>query len=121
MTTRAKRTRPAEVWSVGQPNELDKRRIERAIEQRRRYRYVSPSVVTVDGGYRIESPCCSRNVDPGGGIIDVALLNYDEQRGCWRLFCKNHDSQLWELHSVHDRLHELLDGLNSDADRKFWQ
>jgi hypothetical protein len=121
MGKRANRPRPAEAWNAGQPNELDLSRIARVLERRRRYRYVSPRVVSVSGGYRIESPCCSRNVDPEGGIIDVALLIYDDQHGCWRLFCKDHQRQSWELHSVYSRLHELLDGLNSDVDRAFWQ
>lgn len=40
------------------PNDVDRKRIERAIKTRKRYRYVSPSVLAVSGGYRIESPCC---------------------------------------------------------------
>jgi hypothetical protein len=104
-----------------QPNELDRRRIERALETRQRYRYVQPSVVPVAGGYRIESPCCSRNIDPEGGTIDVALLLYSNQFGHWRLFHKDHVRKSWEFHSTHARLHELLDRLNSDVDRTFWQ
>jgi hypothetical protein len=103
------------------PNELDQRRIARVLEQRRRYRYVSPTVVPVSGGYRIESPCCSRNIDPEGGIIDVALLLYDDQRIQWRLFRRDHERQSWELHGAYERLHELLAGLNADDDRTFWQ
>jgi hypothetical protein len=78
-------------------------------------------VVPVSGGYRVESPCCSRNIDPEGGVIDVALLLHDEQRSCWRLFRKDHQRQSWELHSTYARLHELLDGLNTDTERTFWQ
>jgi hypothetical protein len=104
-----------------QPNEFDRRRIERALEARQRYRYVRPSVVPVDGGYRIESPCCSRNIDPDGGIIDVALLLYADRYGHWRLFRKDHERKSWEFHSTYLRLHELLDGLNTDVDRTFWQ
>jgi hypothetical protein len=60
------------------PNQLDHKRIERALSQRERYRYVTPQVIADDEehGYRIESPCCSRNVEPAGGIIDIALLKY---------------------------------------------
>jgi hypothetical protein len=107
--------------TASQPNEFDHRRIGRALEARERYRYVTPSVVPVAGGYRIESPCCSRNVDPEGGVIDVALLLYSGQLGHWRLFRKDHVRGSWEFHSTHARLHELLDGLNADVDRAFWQ
>ena len=34
---------------VAHPNDFDQRRIERALKARKRYRYVTPSVVTVDG------------------------------------------------------------------------
>lgn len=40
------------------PNEVDRKRIECALGSRGRYRYVSPSVKPVKGGYLIESPCC---------------------------------------------------------------
>lgn len=103
------------------PNDLDLRRIERALSTRKRYRYVSPSVAPVTNGYRIESPCCSRNIDPDGGVVDVALLQYDARRALWRLFRKDHENGAWEFHSIHDRLIELLESLNIDPDRKFWQ
>jgi Protein of unknown function (DUF3024) len=103
------------------PNDFDLRRIERALKARKRYRYVSPNVATVAGGYRIESPCCSRNIDRDGGVIDVALLIFDADRAAWRLFRKNHDRQAWEFHSTHARLIELLQELNADPEREFWQ
>lgn len=103
------------------PNAFDLKRIERAIASRKRYRYVSPKVEGVTDGYRIESPCCSRNIDPEGGIVDVALLQYDSERGRWHLYRKDHVSGTWELHSAYDRLVELLEQLNTDPDRKFWQ
>ena len=56
------------------PNELDLRRIARAIQGRERYRYVKPHVIAAEAGYLVRSPCCSRNVDPAGGEIDIALL-----------------------------------------------
>jgi Protein of unknown function (DUF3024) len=103
------------------PNDLDQKRIERVLKARKRYRYVSPSVAAVIGGYRIESPCCSRNIDPEGGVIDVALLLYDPDRANWQLFRKDHEKGTWEFHSTHNRLIELLDQLNADPERKFWQ
>jgi hypothetical protein len=100
---------------------MDLKRIEYALKSRKRYRYVSPSVAKVTSGYRIESPCCSRNIDPDGGIIDVALLLHDADRGAWQLFRKDHASASWEFHSIHDRLIDLLERLNADTERKFWQ
>lgn len=103
------------------PNDLDRKRIERAIARRKRYRYVSPSVERAEGGYRITSPCCSRNVDPEGGIIDVALLVHEPDSGRWQLFAKDHDADRWSLHSIHDRMADLLETLNLDLERTFWQ
>lgn len=103
------------------PNDFDRKRIERALKARKRYRYVTPTVAAVASGYRVESPCCSRNVDPKGGVIDVALLLYDANLVNWQLFRKDHSSGKWEFHSTYQRLIELLDKLNTDPEREFWQ
>ena len=89
--------------------------------RRKRYRYVSPSVRVVEGGYMIESPCCSRNVDPGGGRIDVALLQYVPGAAAWRLYRKQHDQGRWHLHATFNRLCGLLEEVNTDPLRLFWQ
>ena len=103
------------------PNELDRRRIERALGSRKRYRYVSPMVREVSGGYLVESPCCSRNIDAEGGIIDVALLRYDAPSASWKLFRKDHATGAWVLHGVHQRLASATEVLNVDPERVFWQ
>ena len=103
------------------PNELDCKRIERALKSRRRYRYVSPRIGMVAGGYLVESPCCSRNIDAEGGVVDVALLHHDAASGKWDLFRKNHKKGIWELHSTHERLASITDLLNADPERVFWQ
>ncbi len=103
------------------PNEFDRRRIERALKSRERYRYVSPHVAVVEGGYRIESPCCSRNVDRSGGVIDIALLLHDVDRARWQLFRKDHSTGTWVLDGDHERLVETLERLNKDPERLFWQ
>jgi len=103
------------------PNEFDRKRIGRALKARKRYRYVSPSVAPVAGGYRIESPCCSRNVDADGGVVEVALLLFDETRAAWQLFRKDHTERTWQFHSSYGRLIELLEELNADPEREFWQ
>ena len=104
-----------------QPNEFDRKRIERSLEKRKRYRYVAPTEHMVTDGYRIDSPCCSRNVDPEGGVVDVALLQYMEGPQPWRLYRKQHHSGQWHLHGLYERLVELLDQLNADPQRLFWQ
>ncbi len=38
--------------------------------------------------------CCSRNIDPDGGIVDIALLLFDEEQGQWDLFRKDHGKGL---------------------------
>lgn len=103
------------------PNDLDRKRIERALKSRKRYRYVTPSVTTTIGGYRVESPCCSRNIDRDGGVVDIALLLHDAEGARWQLFRKNHQTGLWELDSTHGRLPLALERLLVDPERTFWQ
>ncbi|TCT07871.1 hypothetical protein [Aquabacter spiritensis] len=103
------------------PNDLDRKRIERSLMARKRYRYVAPSVVPMPGGYQIVSPCCSRNIDPAGGTIDVARLLHDAGSGLWQLFRKDHGRGAWDLDSTHARLATMLDRLNADPERAFWQ
>lgn len=102
------------------PNQVDRKRIARALEQRERYRYVTPQVIPddVEHGYRIESPCCSRNVEPAGGIIDIALLKYLKPH--WLLYSKDHTYSTWVLHSVVDTLNAALEILLPDEERVFW-
>lgn len=109
------------VGPFAHPNDLDRKRIERGLKARRRYRYVSPHVEKVPGGYRITSPCCSRNIDPDGGIIDVALLLYDPGSVEWHLYRKDHGNDAWQLHSSHERLVNVLEYLSADPERMFWQ
>jgi Protein of unknown function (DUF3024) len=113
--------RKAVVGLPAHPNEFDRKRIERDLRSRKRYRYVSPKVVPLTGGYLVESPCCSRNIDADGGVIDIAFLHYDATSATWQLFRKDHGRETWELHSVYDRLTAATDELNTDPDRLFWQ
>lgn len=103
------------------PNDVDRKRIERALAARKRYRYVSPEVRPSEGGYWIQSPCCSRNVDREGGVIDIARLEYQANRRAWRLYRKDHAECEWLLYGEFRSLGMLLDVLNHDPDRKFWQ
>ncbi len=103
------------------PNDVDRKRIERALQSRKRYRYVEPQVLPVQDGYRITSPCCSRKVDDKGGVIDIALLQYDATQQLWCLFRKDHAAQQWVLYNELPKLHDLLHRLNEDPFRIFWQ
>jgi len=104
-----------------QPNELDLRRIIRMLSKRARYRYVSVKVMAVDGGYRILSPCCSRAIDHTGGMIDIARIEYDETHSIWKLFGKDHTQNEWQLRLCSERLKQVMECLNNDPERLFWQ
>ncbi|MCJ2181963.1 hypothetical protein MTR62_04490 [Novosphingobium sp. 1949] len=107
--------------AVRQPNEFDRMRVARTLEQRTRYRYVAPSVEPVVDGYLVRSPCCSRRIDPAGGEIDVALLLWDEERRDWLLYRRDHGAACWIEDGRFARLGELLVRLNTDPARVFWQ
>lgn len=111
---------PASLSPGPQPNELDLRRIERLLEQRCRYRYVTPAVTACPNGYLIDSPCCSRNTDPFGGRIDIAKLEYDPGLEVWKLYSKDHAKERWQFHLLDQRLSVLMASLNRDAGRLFW-
>ncbi|MGY3238015.1 hypothetical protein ACVWZ4_001327 [Bradyrhizobium sp. USDA 4472] len=113
--------RKVKAGPVSHPNELDRKRIERGLCERKRYLYVSPSVRLVRGGYLIESPCCSRNIDKDGALVDVALILYDAVSGIWKLFRKNHAVGIWEIYSLYDRLTPAIEELSADPERLFWQ
>lgn len=114
-------SRELPVGLIPHPNELDRKRIERALISRKGDRYVSPSVTPVKAGYLIESPCCSRNIDNDGGQIDVALFHYDAVSGIWKLFFKNHARGSWKIYSIFHRLASAIDELNTDPERLFWR
>ena len=102
------------------PNEVDCKRIERALGDRERYRYVAPSVHPVHNGYQVASPCCSRNIDKDGGVIDIARLEYLPGQGGWRLYRKDHSSDQWECYAALDNLMDILEVLKCDPLRVFW-
>lgn len=93
--------------------------IERALKDRVRYRYVQPTVLQEGGGFRIEAPCCSRNVNREGGVIDIALLTPSPD-GRWRLQSRDHAAGVWDTHAEGLLLGEALDTLCVDAERRFW-
>lgn len=114
---------PADAPRAGfrtQPNELDLRRIERLLEKRIRYRYVSPRVEACDDGYRVVSPCCSRNVDTAGGDIEIARLVWDGAGGSWRLYSRDHARGEWMFYDSGRQIDAVLMALLADPFRVFW-
>ncbi len=109
---------PARV-SGAQIVDLVQRRLEQALRGRARYRYVKPRVLHESVGFRIQSPCCSRNVDPSGGLIDIALLVAQEQ-GRWSLCARDHATATWVKRMEDQSLETLLDALCTDSAREFW-
>ncbi|MBL8435863.1 MAG: hypothetical protein JNL99_13120 [Zoogloea sp.] len=103
------------------PGELVRRRILRSLEKRSRYRYVRPEVSWRDGGWQVSSPCCSRNVDADGGVIDIARLEPAEPGGLapWRLYARDHQTGQWVWQASAARIDELLALVVDDAHRVF--
>lgn len=103
----------------GQVGDFMLYRLERALRERVRYRYVEPRVLREGEGFRIQSPCCSRNVDPSGGLIDIALLVPGAGKG-WSLSSRDHASGTWMPRMSDEPLDALLDTLCIDSERQFW-
>lgn len=93
--------------------------IERALKDRVRYRYVQPKVLPDGDSFRVEAPCCSRNVDPAGGVIDIARLTPSAD-GSWALALRDHSAKAWVPYAAGLTLGEALDTLCVDAERTFW-
>lgn len=101
-------------------HDMDRVRIERALRQRVRYRYVQPQVERAPAapGWVVSSPCCSRNIDPSGGVISIAWLEPAE--GMWSLYFRDHVHDRWILHDECHHLQPLLDEICLDPTRVFW-
>jgi len=100
-------------------HDMDRIRIERALPHRVRYRYVQPQIErSEDGGWVISSPCCSRNIDPTGGVIQIAWIEPVE--GAWALYFRDHVHDRWVLHDESRHLQPLLDEVCLDPMRVFW-
>jgi hypothetical protein len=93
-------------------------RIQRALVERLRYRYVHPQVLPEGEGWKIVSPCCSRRVDRDGGIVDIAWLQPLDARR-WRLHAREHGLAQWRS-VAEGPLHVLLEHLNHDPQHEFW-
>jgi hypothetical protein len=94
-------------------------RVQRALRQRVRYRYVRAQVLVEGDALRIQSPCCSRKVDPHGGVIDIALL-IPHGGNLWCLCSRDHARSEWVPRVRHAPLDTLLTTLCADPDRQYW-
>ena len=102
-----------------QVHDLLQHRLERALRERVRYRYVQPTVLVEGDSYRIQSPCCSRKVDPTGGLIDSALL-VPHDGNSWCLCSRDHANNTWVARFQNEALDTVLDHLCIDSERQFW-
>lgn len=93
-------------------------RITRALHARSRYRYVRPQVRREGGGWMIESPNCSRQVDPAGGLIAIAW--FEPQGSRWALHARQHRVQQWQLMGQGLTLEQALHQVNEDPLGRFW-
>jgi hypothetical protein len=94
-------------------------RLERALRERVRYRYVRPLVLQQGEAFRIQSPNCSRKVDPRGGVIDIALL-VPHGANSWCLCSRDHAVDAWVPRLQNAALNDALDALCTDQERQFW-
>jgi hypothetical protein len=112
---------PCEALAASSPvvpaEELNYRRVVRALRARMRYRYVRPELRRVGYGFVVRSPCCSRNVDADGGVIDIAWIERTDHG--WRLHHRDHTARRWTL-VVDGPLPHLLELLCTDPERLFW-
>jgi hypothetical protein len=99
-------------------SEFMRRRVVRMLTQRQRYRYVEPQVEATASGFRITSPCCSRNVDPVGGVIEIACIERVDER--WQLYSHDHQHSEWVFYKEFESLDALLQVVCVDSERLFW-
>ncbi len=94
-------------------------RLERALRERVRYRYVRPQVLQEGEAFRIRSPNCSRRLDPKGGLIDIALL-VPQGKLQWCLCARDHAGERWVPRLQDAPLKSALEALCLDPERQFW-
>lgn len=98
---------------------MERVRIERALQQRSRYRYVQPRVLREGGGWKIVSPNCSRSIDPQGGEIDIAWFEPDGA-GRWALHARDHAAGRWQPQATGLTLEAALQTVCADPLGRYW-
>jgi hypothetical protein len=106
--------------ATGTVVDLDRRRIERALPERVRYKYVQPRVERERNGWKIVSPNCSRNIDTAGGEIDIAWF-LPEGGARWLLHARDHARGTWVLKAADLTLAQAIAIVVTDARREYWQ
>lgn len=94
--------------------------LRRALRSRTRYRYVRPRVRREGEHFRIEAPCCSRNIDPAGGVIDIALITPLPDGAGWQIHARDHAGGGWVPQGQSAQLGDLMQLLCTDPQRRFW-
>jgi len=98
--------------------DADLQRIVQALAGRSRYRYVQPLVQREGAGWKIVSPNCSRQIDPEGGLIDIAWLC--PSGGRWQVHARRHQPAQWERVAQGLSLDEALAQVCLDPVGRFW-
>jgi hypothetical protein len=107
---------------------FDRARIEHALADRARYKYVQPRVEPAgeeEGlGWKIVSPNCSRNIARDGGDIAIAwlvpVLVPDLQQR-WAVHARDHQQGLWVLKAEALSLDDAMALICADPQREYWQ
>jgi len=115
-TRRPRRAPPA---GRGQVVALVQARIERALLQRLRYRYVQPHVEREGAGWKVVSPNCSRHIDPNGGDIQIAWFE-PLADGRWTLHGRDHVRGAWRIDASAVTLDAALERVCTDVLGRFW-
>ena len=113
--------RPHGVQRLAQAEVVDwvVQRIERALSNRQRYRYVRPRVEREGLGWKVVSPNCSRNIDAQGGEIPIAWFQ-PGQGNRWRLHAYDHAAGAWVLQADDLALAQALALVCADDARLYW-
>ena len=111
---------PRPAAAAGAVRSLDQLRIERALPQRERYKYVQPRVLREGAGWKIVSPNCSRSVDAEGGEIDIACF-LPTLDGHWQLLARDHAAGRWVDKAAGLSLEAALALVMSDPVGEYWR
>lgn len=98
---------------------FERARIERALPQRHRYRYVQPRVEAEGAGWKVVSPNCSRSIDPEGGEIDIVWFE-PQPGGLWRLHARDHATACWRPTAEGLSLDQAIERVLADPVGAYW-
>ena len=61
------------------------------------------------------------HIEADGGVIDIARLEFRQDRNNWWLYHKDHEIGHWIMEGEFPTLPAVLELLNQDPNRRFWQ